>query len=83
MRENVEYGLVIAVARCLGRMPRSVARLLAGFIAFAVYWCFGRLRRVGMRNLEMALPHSPPKPEKKSCGVSTSISAGSSSSSAA
>ncbi len=56
MRENLEYGLVVAVARCLGRLPRSAARLLAGFIAFAVYWCFGRLRRVGVRNLEMALP---------------------------
>ena len=56
MRENLEYGLVVAIARCLGRMPRSAARLLAGFIAFAVYWCCGRLRRVGVRNLEMALP---------------------------
>jgi len=56
MRENLEYGLVRGVARCLGRMPRSAARLLAGCIAFAVYWCCGRLRRVGVRNLEMALP---------------------------
>jgi len=65
MRENVEYGLVIAVARCLGRMPRSVARLLAGFIAFAVYWCFGRLRRVGVRNLELAFPELSSKTRKK------------------
>ncbi len=65
MRENVEYVLVIAVARCLGRMPRSVARLLAGFIAFAVYWCFGRLRRVGVRNLEMALPALSSKTREK------------------
>jgi KDO2-lipid IV(A) lauroyltransferase len=65
MRENFEYGLVIAVARCLGRMPRSVARLLAGFIAFAVYWCFGRLRRVGVRNLEMARPALSSKTRKR------------------
>ena len=65
MRENLEYRLVVAVARCLGRMPRSVARLLAGFIAFAVYWCFGRLRRVGVRNLEIALPALSSKTRKK------------------
>ncbi len=65
MRENVEYWLVVSVARCLGRMPRGMARLLAGFIAFAVYWCFGRLRRVGMRNLEMALPELSSKAKKR------------------
>jgi KDO2-lipid IV(A) lauroyltransferase len=56
LRENVEYWLVLAVARALGRMPRGLARLLAGGLAFVVYWSFGRLRRVGWRNLELALP---------------------------
>ncbi len=56
MRENLEYWLVVAIARCLGLMPRGIARPFAGLLAFAVYWCFGRLRRVGVRNLEMALP---------------------------
>ncbi|MGA3134438.1 MAG: lysophospholipid acyltransferase family protein [Terracidiphilus sp.] len=56
MRENLEYWLVLAVARSLGRMPRSLARLLAWLLAFTVYWLFGRLRRVGVRNLELALP---------------------------
>ncbi len=56
MWEFLEYGLVVANARCLGRMPRGVARRCAGCLAFAVYWCFGRLRRVGVRNLQMALP---------------------------
>jgi KDO2-lipid IV(A) lauroyltransferase len=56
MWENLEYRLVIAVTRCLGHMPRGMARLLSGFIAFAVCWSFGRLRRVGERNLELALP---------------------------
>src|SRR5208283_523413 len=65
MREYLEYGLVVAVARCLGRMPRGIARLLACVIAFAVYWCFSRLRRVGMRNLEMALPELSSKARKK------------------
>jgi KDO2-lipid IV(A) lauroyltransferase len=56
MREHLEYWLVVAVARTLGRVPRGLARLLAGMLAFSVYWGFGRLRRVGVRNLELALP---------------------------
>jgi len=65
MRENLEYGLVRAVAGCLGRLPRGIARVLARFIAFAVYWCFGRLRGVGARNLEIALPALSSKARKK------------------
>ena len=65
MGENLEYGLVVAVASCLGRLPRGVARVLSGCIAFGVYWCFGRLRRVGMRNLELALPELPQKTRKR------------------
>jgi KDO2-lipid IV(A) lauroyltransferase len=57
MRENLEYWLVVAIARCLGLMPRGIARPFAWLLAIAVYWCFGRLRRVGVRNLEMALPN--------------------------
>jgi KDO2-lipid IV(A) lauroyltransferase len=56
MPKTLEYWLVVAAARTLGRMPRGLARLLAGMIAFAVYRAFGRLRRVGTRNLELALP---------------------------
>ena len=46
-------------------MPRSVARVFSNCIAFAVYWCFGRLRRVGTRNLELALPTLSSKSRKK------------------
>jgi Kdo2-lipid IVA lauroyltransferase/acyltransferase len=56
MRERFEYWLVVPVARTLGRMPRPLARLWASGLASLVYWLFGRLRRVGMRNLAMALP---------------------------
>jgi KDO2-lipid IV(A) lauroyltransferase len=56
MRENLEYWLVVAVARSLGRLPRSVARAVAAVLVFLVYWLLGRLRRVGMRNLALALP---------------------------
>ena len=65
MRENLEYWVVAAVARCLGRTPRKLARLLASGLAFAVYWCFGKLRRVGERNLRMALPELSSNARKK------------------
>jgi KDO2-lipid IV(A) lauroyltransferase len=65
MRETLEYWVVVAVARCLGLMPRGVARLLARILAFNVYWLLGRLRRVGVRNLEMALPGLSSEARKK------------------
>jgi KDO2-lipid IV(A) lauroyltransferase len=56
MRENLEFWLVLIVARTLGWMPRGLARLLADILAGSIYRVHGRLRRVGHRNLEMALP---------------------------
>ncbi|HET6169432.1 MAG TPA: lysophospholipid acyltransferase family protein [Terracidiphilus sp.] len=56
MLEKIEYGLVLAVVRCLGRMPRSLARFFADGLAWAVYRLFGRLRRVGEFNLQLAFP---------------------------
>jgi KDO2-lipid IV(A) lauroyltransferase len=56
MRERIEYWLVVAAVRCLGLMPRALARLAAGALAWVVYGALGRLRRVGERNLELALP---------------------------
>jgi Kdo2-lipid IVA lauroyltransferase/acyltransferase len=55
VRERIEYWLVRAVAGGLGALPRSVARMLAGALAWGTYRALGRLRRVGERNLEMAL----------------------------
>jgi Kdo2-lipid IVA lauroyltransferase/acyltransferase len=65
MREDLEYGLVVTIARCLGRLPRGIARLLAGLLAIATFQSFGRLRRVGARNLEMALPELSSKTRKR------------------
>jgi KDO2-lipid IV(A) lauroyltransferase len=65
MRENLEYWLVGAVARALGLVPRSVARCFSGALAFLTYWLAGRLRRVGTRNLELALPEIPSKARNK------------------
>lgn len=65
MWENFEYGIVFAAASCLGAMPRGVARVFSGCIAFAVYWCNGRLRRVGRRNLKLAMPELSSRDRKK------------------
>jgi KDO2-lipid IV(A) lauroyltransferase len=56
MRERLEYWLVVAVARSLGWMPRGLARLLADALTWGMYRALSRLRRVGRRNLELALP---------------------------
>jgi len=56
MQEKIEYWLVVAVARTLGWMPRSLARFFADGLAWFVYHLLGRLRRVGERNLLLALP---------------------------
>jgi KDO2-lipid IV(A) lauroyltransferase len=65
MRENFEYWLVLAVARTLGWMPRGLARLLAGSLAWSVYHLLGRLRRVGERNLSLTLPSLQPKQRER------------------
>jgi Kdo2-lipid IVA lauroyltransferase/acyltransferase len=65
MRERIEYWLVLAVARSLGILPRGLARTVAGALASSVYFALGRLRRVGERNLEMALPELSAKERKR------------------
>ena len=57
IRERLEYWLVLAVARTLGAMPRSLARLISAALASLVFALMGRLRRVGERNLDLALPN--------------------------
>jgi len=56
MQKSLEYWLVVAVARVLGWMPRWLARLFADALAWAVYHGISRLRRVGERNLQLAMP---------------------------
>jgi KDO2-lipid IV(A) lauroyltransferase len=59
MLERVEYWLVVAVARTLGRLPRPLARGLVRILTAFLYLVLGRLRRVGERNLELAMPELP------------------------
>jgi len=65
MREKLEFWLVLIVARPLGWLPRGLARLVAGVIAWSVYRLHGRLRRVGQRNLEIALPELSARAQRR------------------
>jgi KDO2-lipid IV(A) lauroyltransferase len=56
MKETLEYFLVLCVARGLGWLPRPIARLSGAAVGRVVYWLASRLRRTGLRNLELAMP---------------------------
>ena len=59
IQEKLEYWLVLAVARTLGGLPRRWARLLVRLLTWSAYLGLTRLRRVGERNLELAMPERP------------------------
>lgn len=65
MKERFEYWLVLAVARTLGWVPRPLARLLVRILTWSCYLGLSRLRGVGERNLELALPQLSSKTRKK------------------
>ncbi|HWR37283.1 MAG TPA: lysophospholipid acyltransferase family protein [Clostridia bacterium] len=59
MRQRLEYAPVWLFVRLLGVLPRPMSRAVAITIAFLIYALHGRLRRVGLRNLELAMPEKP------------------------
>jgi Kdo2-lipid IVA lauroyltransferase/acyltransferase len=56
MRRKLEYAAAWPFIKILGILPRSLSRAFAIAISLVVYLLHGKLRRVGMRNLEMAFP---------------------------
>ena len=79
MREKLEFWLVLTVARTLGWLPRGCWRVAwrAG-LPGAFIDALGRLRRVGQRNLELALPElSASKSGSRFCAASSVTLAGS------
>lgn len=74
MREWFEYAPVWLLVRVLGALPRPVARAVAIGIAKFVYVVHGRLRRVGLKNLELAFPNkSLAERQRIVAGVFTSL----------
>jgi KDO2-lipid IV(A) lauroyltransferase len=56
LRERLENLALRLVAGAVGVLPRSVARAVGSGLGAAAWVLLGRLRRVGMRNLEVAFP---------------------------
>jgi len=65
MRHKLEYAPVWLILRAMAILPRGMARFLGISIAYLIYAVHGRLRRVGMRNLEMAMPDKTPGERRK------------------
>lgn len=55
-RHRAEFILVWLLLQIFAILPRSVARLLGACVGRIAYAALGRLRRVGLRNLQLALP---------------------------
>ncbi|RXS95708.1 lipid A biosynthesis acyltransferase [Silvibacterium dinghuense] len=56
MRERLEYGVVWLLVTVLGRLPRPLARAMGAGVARLALRVMGRLRKTGLRNLELAFP---------------------------
>jgi len=61
LRETVEFAVVWAFVHSLRLLPRGLARAVGAAIGSWAYRGLGRLRRVGLRNLEMAFPGLTPR----------------------
>jgi KDO2-lipid IV(A) lauroyltransferase len=58
MRQRLEYALAWLIIKTIGLLPRFLARTAAIALGWTVYALHLRLRRVGMRNLALALPQT-------------------------
>jgi Kdo2-lipid IVA lauroyltransferase/acyltransferase len=56
MGDRLQYWPVALLVRLIGALPRPLARGVGILIGGAVYLLHPRLRRVGLRNLELAFP---------------------------
>ena len=56
VRERLEFAVVWLLVRLLGVLPRGLARGVGAAIGEIAYSGLSRLRRVGMRNLDLAFP---------------------------
>jgi KDO2-lipid IV(A) lauroyltransferase len=65
MRYKVEYAPVWLVVMMFRFLPRGLARMLGISIGYMVYVLHVRLRRVGMRNLGMAMPEKNNRERRK------------------
>jgi len=55
-RQRLEFGFVWLLVRGLGILPRGVARAFGAGIGLFCFHLLGRLRKTGLRNLQIAYP---------------------------
>ena len=65
MRHQIEYALAWLVVRSIGVLPRPLARAVGILFGQTVYLLHAKLRRVGMRNLELAFPDKTKRERRK------------------
>jgi KDO2-lipid IV(A) lauroyltransferase len=65
MRRKLEYAAAWPFIKILGILPRPLARTFAVTLSQLVYLFHVRLRRVGMRNLQIAFPEKSEKERKR------------------
>ena len=59
MRDWIEFAPFWLLVRGLGILPRPLARAVGVGLARVVYLAHAKLRRVGLRNMEIAFPEMP------------------------
>src|SRR5450759_5264955 len=65
MRHRLQYVPVALLVRLIGALPRPVARGCGILLGGAVYHLHRRLRRVGLRNLQLAFPEKSTKERRR------------------
>src|SRR4051812_45116716 len=65
MRHKLEYLPLWALVRGIGMLPRPLARGVGIALAQLVYFAHPKLRRVGMRNLQLAFPEKTRSERKR------------------
>src|ERR1700757_824609 len=65
MRHRLEYVPVRLLAAFVGALPRSLARAFGITVGLLAYALYPRLRRVGLRNLQLAFPDKSRKEKKR------------------
>jgi KDO2-lipid IV(A) lauroyltransferase len=64
VRETAEFAVVWVFVYGIRLLPRGLARAIGAVIGAVAYRALGRLRRVGLRNLEMAFPEMTAKEQE-------------------
>ena len=74
MRYRLEYVLAWTLIKLVGTLARPLARAAGISLAWLIYFLHRKLRRVGMRNLELAFPEKSRRERKRILrGVFTSL----------